>query len=153
MQATLWVLLSTLGFYLLWLMGDIKKPFLLAMAIRTSAFSFVGAGSIGAAGWFGTATAAVVAWANSVGAEFGAESFGSGAVWVVWLFASITWVLTILPESWFGRQIPDGLSVSGWFLPSLCVSIPGPVGDLFQNLFNLVGDVMVTGARHLIGAG
>lgn len=153
MPATLWVLLTVAGFALLTVMSYIKQATLRAIAVRGAAFSFVGAGTIGAAGLIGALTANVIAWVNGVGTDLGRDALGTGALWIVWLFLSIAWLLTMLPESWFGRDIPDWLSVSGLFLPALCVSIPGPVGEFFRAVFDAIGEFMVTAARNLIGAG
>jgi hypothetical protein len=153
MQATLWVLLTAIGFVVIAFMDRIPQAFLRAVAIRGAAISFVGAGTIGASGWIGSAAAGVLAWANGVGNDFGKEAFGTAALWIVWLVLSAAWVLTMLPESWFKGDIPDGLSVSGLFLPALSVTIPGPVGDFFQRMFEGLGHFAVSSVQRIIGAG
>lgn len=153
MQATLWVLLTALGFVVIAFMDRIPQAFLRAVAIRSAAVSFIGAGTIGAAGWIGAASASVLAWANGVGNDLGKEALGTAALWVVWLVLSAAWVATMLPESWFRGDIPDWLSVSGLFLPALTVTVPGPVGDAFTRLFEWLGDLAVAAVSNLIEAG
>lgn len=150
MEATLWLILTVAGFGLLRAMAYVGHPLLDAVMVRAAAFSFAGAGTIGASGWLGDAAAAVVSWANSAGSQAGAAALGTGAVWVVWALLSIAWLLTLLPESWFGAEIPDSLSIAGLLLPALAASIPGTLGDLLRQVINGAGELMVSLVRGLV---
>ena len=148
---TLWLLLTALGFLLLRSMGHIGSATLQAISVRVAAFLFIAAGTIGAAGWIGQASHTGIRIANQTGNAATAQAMGAGAIWIVWLLVMIAWVAGILPESWFAWQIPDGLSISGLFLPSLTAFLPAGVGDKFGSLFATIGDLMVAGVRLLIG--
>jgi hypothetical protein len=150
MGATLWLVLTVAGFGLLRAMEYVAHPTLEAVIIRAAAFSFAGAGTIGAAGWLGDAVTSVVTWANDAGAEAGAAALGTGAVWVIWAVFSIAWVLTLLPDEWFGARIPDSLSVAGLVLPALAASIPGPLGDILREIISGAGNLMVSLARGAV---
>jgi len=149
--ATLWMVLTVAGFGLLRAMDYTTHPLLDALLVRAAAFSFVGAGLIGASGWLGTTIAATVSWANGVGASVGSAAFGTGAVWIAWLVMAVAWVLTILPETWFDAPIPDWLSVAGLVLPALAASIPGPLGQGLRSAISAAGHVMITGASRAVG--
>lgn len=151
MQATLWLVLLALGLGLIFTMHRFPNATSRAVAIRVAASAFIGVGTLTVGGWSGEFVSWVYDTANSLGAAFGQQAFGTGAVWILWLAMSIAWSLTMLPESWFRGEIPDPLSISGVFLPALSAAIPGRLGDLFQAFFDWLGHLMVTGAAWLIG--
>jgi hypothetical protein len=146
----LWLVLAVTGFGLMRATERVGHPLIAAMLVRASAFSFVGAGLIGASGWLGDLMASAVGAVNSAGAQAGAAALGTGAVWVVWLLASAAWVLTLLPESWFAGEIPDWLSMSGLVLPALAASIPGRLGDLLSAVITGAGNLMVELVRQAV---
>jgi hypothetical protein len=149
--ATLWLVLTVAGFGLLRAMDHTTHAFLDAVLLRTAAFSFVGAGLVGASGWLGSAASSMVGWMNSAGAQAGAAALGTGAVWVIWAALTISWILTILPETWFAARIPDWLSISGLLLPSLAASIPGPLGELLRQATDSAGTLMIHLASAAVG--
>jgi hypothetical protein len=151
MGATLWLLLTVAGFGFLWAMEYVGHPLIDAVLVRAAAFSFAGAGTIGAAGWLGHAATALVQGVNQAGARAGAAAIGTGAVWVIWAVLSIAWVLTLLPETWFAARIPDSLSVAGLLLPALASSIPGPLGDLLRHVITGAGKLMVALVSQAVG--
>lgn len=144
MNATLWVLLVVAGFGGLWCVDKAKGGLLKALLVRAAAFSFAGAGMIGASGWIGTAITKVIAAVNEAAAEAGMVALGTAAVWIAWLVLGLAWILTILPESWFGAEMPDWLSVTGLVLPALAVSIPGPIGNAIQGIIHGAGQLMIS---------
>ena len=75
---------------------------------------------------------------------------GTSAIWVLWLLASVAWVLTMLPESMFSGEIPDWLSISGLVLPALAASIPGRVGDLLNGVITGAGNLMIELVRQAV---
>lgn len=152
MSATVWLVLTVLGFVTLRSMVYMRHATLKAIAIRFAAFAFLGAGTVGAAGWLGHAMTAVIGAVNRIGAAAGAAAIGTGAVWIVWALMAVAWILTLLPERWFGRDIPDWLSMSGLILPALAVTIPGPFGQALRAVTKAVGGLMVSGARTVVGA-
>jgi hypothetical protein len=143
MGATLWLVLTVAGFGFLRAMEYTGRPLLEAIMIRAAAFSFAGAGTVGASGWLGAAVTSTVRWLNDVGSSAGAAAIGTGAVWVIWAVMSIAWVLTLLPDSWFAADIPDALSIAGLVLPALAASIPGPLGDLLREAIGGAGRLMI----------
>lgn len=151
MTATLWVLLVVAGFGGLWCVDKAKGGLLKALLVRAAAFSFAGAGMIGASGWIGTAMEKVVAAVNEAAAEAGTIALGTGAVWIIWLGLGLAWILTILPESWFGAEMPDWLSVTGLVLPALAVSIPGPIGNAIQGIIHGAGQMMISLVGGAVG--
>ena len=151
MGATLWLVLAVAGFGLLRAMDHVQHPLLDAVMVRAAAFSFAGAGLIGASGWLGDVTASVISAVNAAGERAGSAAIGTGAVWVIWLIASVAWVLTILPQSWFGAEIPDWLSMFGLVLPSLAASIPGPLGEALRSVITGAGQLMIEVARQAVG--
>jgi hypothetical protein len=152
MSATVWLVLTVMGFVLLRSMVYIRHATLKAIAIRVAAFAFIGAGTVGAAGWLGHAMTAAISAVNRIGGQAGAAAIGTGAVWIVWALLAGAWILTLLPESWFGRDIPDWLSMSGLVLPALAVTIPGPFGSMVRSVTTAVGGLMVAGAHAAVGA-
>src|SRR4051812_38151289 len=128
-EATIWLVLVVAGFGLLRALDYVHHEWLAAAMVRVAALSFVGAGVIGARGWVGNFLTGAVHLVNTTGARVGAVALGTGAVWVLWLVLTAAWVLTLLPDRWFGAGIPDWLSISGVVLPGLAASIPGHVGD------------------------
>ena len=153
MNGTLWVLLVATGMALMWAMRHTNVALLDAVLVRASAFSFAGAGVIGATGWMGTATAWTVATANNVGADLGAASVGSTAVWIVWAAISGMWVLTLLPERWFKKSIPDWLAFAGLLLPGLAASVPGGLGAMLRQVITACGGLLVTAVSNAVGIG
>lgn len=150
MSPTLWLLLTAGGWALLWVMKYVGKPTGQALLVRAAAFAFIGAGTIGASGWIGQTLRGLLDTANTTGNQATSAAVGAGAIWIVWMFLAGAWLLCLLPESWFGRDIPDWLSISGLILPSLSSAIPGPVGDFFTTVFTTIGSAMANGARGLI---
>jgi hypothetical protein len=152
MSATVWLVLTVLGFVTLRSMVYMRHATLKAIAIRFAAFAFLGAGTVGAAGWLGHAMTSVIGAVNRIGAQAGAAAIGTGAVWIAWALMAGAWILTLLPERMFGRDIPDWLSMSGLVLPALAVTIPGPFGQLIRAVTTAVGGLMVAGAHAAVGA-
>lgn len=152
MSATVWLVLTATGFALLRSMAYMRHEKLRAIAVRAAAFAFIGAGTIGAAGWLGKAITALVTGANRVGGQASLSLLGTSAVWIVWAGLGIAWVLTLLPRRWFSLDIPDWLSVTGLVLPALAVSIQGPVGETLRTVTDTVGGLMVAGAQAAVGA-
>jgi hypothetical protein len=146
----MWLVLTVAGFGLLRAMDYVNRPLIAALLVRAAAFSFAGAGVIGASGWIGQVMASIVTWVNNAGENAGTAALGTGAVWVIWLLASVAWVLTILPESWFAAEIPDWLSVSGLVLPSLAAAIPGPAGEALRAVITGAGTLMIELVRQAV---
>lgn len=144
MTATLWVLLVVAGFGGLWCVDKAKGGLLKALLVRAAAFSFAGAGMLGASGWIGTAIDKIVTAVNEAAVEAGTIAIGTGAVWIAWLVLGLAWILTVLPESWFGAEMPDWLSVSGLVLPGLAAAIPGPVGNAIEGIIYGAGQLMIS---------
>ena len=151
MNGTLWALLVFVGFGLMWTMRHTKAALLDAVFVRVAAFSFAGAGVIGASGWIGTALAWTVTTANDLGATLGAATLGTTAVWMVWLALSLMWVLTLLPAQVFTKEIPDWLAVAGLVLPGLAASIPGEIGELLRQVIEACGQLMVDVVAGVFG--
>lgn len=152
MGPTLWLVLTVAGFGLLRAMDHVMHPMLDAVMVRAAAFSFAGAGAIGASGWLGEFVTAAVSGVNQAGAKAGAAAIGTGAIWVLWAVLSIAWILTLLPETWFAARIPDSLSVAGLVLPALAASIPGPLGGILREAIHGAGNLMLSLARQAVGA-
>lgn len=151
MGPTLWFVLVVAGFGLLRAMDYVHHTLLAALLVRIAAFSFMGAGIIGASGFLGDLAAAAVAWVNEAAAAAGTAALGTGAVWVIWAVLAIAWILTILPDQWFDATIPDWLSISGLLLPALAASIPGPLGDGLRQAIDAAGRLMISLARQAVG--
>jgi hypothetical protein len=149
-EATLWFVLAVTGFGLLRAVGHVGHYLVAQVLVRVAAFSFVGAGLIGASGWLGQVMAQAVAGVNAAAAQAGVMALGTGAVWVVWLLASVAWVLTILPTRWFAAEIPDWLSIGGLVLPSLAASIPGRLGEVLNGLITAAGTLRVDLVRQAV---
>jgi hypothetical protein len=152
MAGTLWVLLVAMGFGWMWAMRWTRNPMLDAIFVRAAAFSFAGAGIVGANGWLGGALKWTVTQVNAISGAAGTAGLGTAAVWIVWAALSIMWVLTLVPERWFGKSIPDWLSVGGIVLPGLAMSIPGPLGAALTRVMTLAGGLMVGVVKYLVGA-
>lgn len=153
MTGTLWLLLVVTGVGLMWAMRYTRHALLDAVLVRASAFSFVGAGIVGAGGWIGALLAGLVGGVNQLGAALGMAAIGTAAVWIVWLAMTAMWVLTLLPERWFGRSIPDWLAFSGLVLPGLAAAIPGPLGQGLHTAVVACGNLMVHGVGQAFGLG
>jgi hypothetical protein len=151
MTGTLWLLLVAAGVGLMWAMRYTQHAMLDAVLVRASAFSYAGAGVIGAGGWIGRMLAGLVDGVNSAAASLGVAALGTAAVWVVWAGLSLAWVLTLLPEQWFGRDIPDWLAISGVVLPALAASIPGPLGQGLHDVIEACGGLMIDGVGQAFG--
>jgi hypothetical protein len=135
----------------MWTMRYTRIAFLDALLIRASAFSFVGAGIVGADGWIGSIMTGLINGLNAVGAQLGAAVIGSAAIWIVWAGMSLAWVLTMLPETWFGRSIPDWLAISGIVLPPLAAAIPGQFGAVMNDIIGACGQLMISGVGSAFG--
>ncbi len=153
MTGTLWLLLVACGVGLMWVMRYTRHPLIDAVLVRASAFSFAGAGIVGAGGWIGTVLTGLVKGLNSIGAQLGTAAIGSAAVWIVWAALSLMWVLTILPERWFGRGIPDWLAISGVVLPAMAASIPGEFGQVVSRVIEACGQLMIHAVGSAFGVG
>jgi len=151
MTGTLWVLLVATGLGLMWAMRWTRSPMLDAALIRAAAFSYAGAGVIGAQGWIGQSLRWMVESVNRVGAQAGSAGVGTAAVWVVWAGLAIMWVLTLLPERWFSKPIPDWLAISGVMLPGMAASIPGPLGAGLSRVITAAGGLMVNLVSYAFG--
>lgn len=151
MGATLWLLLVATGVGLMWAMRYTTIGWLDAVLIRASASSFVGAGIVGAGGWVGDLISGLVGAVTKFGGQIGMAGLGTGAVWVVWLGLCGMWVLTMLPETWFAKPIPDWLVFAGAFLPSVAGAIPGPLGDGLERVITTLGQLMVNAVRSAFG--
>lgn len=147
MTGTLWLLLVASGVGLMWVMRYTRHPMVDAVLVRASAFSFAGAGIVGAGGWIGDLLGGLVEGVNSLGGQLGIAAVGSAAVWIIWAGLSLMWILTLLPESWFGRSIPDWLAISGVVLPAMASSIPGAFGDAMSRVITACGELMI----HVVG--
>jgi hypothetical protein len=153
MTGTLWLLLVACGVGLMWVMRYTRHPMIDAVLVRASAFSFAGAGIVGAGGWIGDLLGGLVGGLNTVGAQLGSAAIGSAAVWIVWAGLSLMWVLTILPERWFGRSIPDWLAISGVVLPGMAASIPGEFGQAMTRAITGCGQLMINLVGSAFGVG
>ena len=107
---------------------------------------------MGANGWLGNSLKWAVAQVNAISGAAGTAGLGTAAVWIAWAALSIMWVLTLVPERWFGKSIPDWLSVGGIVLPGLAASIPGPLGAALNQAMHVAGGLMIAFVKYLVGA-
>lgn len=150
-ESTTWVVLTAAGFLFLYLMTLTSKALFDAILVRLAAFSFVGAGFIGASGWLGGFIDGLVTTTNSTGNEVARNAVGASIVWVAAAGLAIAWIVGILPESWFSGAIPDWLSMSGLILPAFMVSIPGPAGDFLTTVLRTCANLVTGPAQSLFG--
>lgn len=143
MAGTLWLLLLCAGVALMWVMRWTANATLDAILIRAAASAFMGAGTVGAAGWIGDWLRIGVGMVNDIGQQAGAAALGTGAVWVIWLGLNGMWVLTMLPERVFKLEIPDWLAFCGLILPAVSGSIPGPIGEALRGVNDFAANLMI----------
>jgi hypothetical protein len=119
MPTVAWLLLAGLGFWLLRTVPRARNLTLKAVMVRLAAVLFLVAGTVSAGGVVGSG----ISWfVHATGA------IGAGIAWVAWLVLALSWLAGMVPERWFGGDVPDWLSVSGMVLPALLASVPGAVG-------------------------
>ncbi len=123
-----WILMTAVAMGFMWVMRYTEEDWMDAILIRLAAASFVGAGLIGAAGWLGEVMTSGIAWVMKTGDSLGSQAFGTGVVWIVTAGLMIAWILSMVPEKWIRFNPPDWLVISGLFIPSLQVSVPGLLG-------------------------
>lgn len=144
MKGTLWVTLVFTGLALMWAMRWTTRPTLDAILIRASAASYLAAGTVGAAGWIGDLLRTTIGWVNDLVESVGRSAVGTTAVvGLLWLALTGMWVLTMLPESWFKKQIPDWLAFSGLIIPSVAGAIPGPIGEAMRSVIQTISGLMI----------
>ena len=142
MPTVAWLLLAALGVWILRTMPRAKHRTVKAVLVRTAAILVMTAGAISAGGWIGQA----LAWLVDV-----AGGIGGGVAWVLWLIGALSWLAGMVPEKWFGGDVPDWLSMSGLALPSLLVSVPGPVGQGMTEAMTGVSDLVNSGMSQAFG--
>jgi hypothetical protein len=121
--------------------------------VRLSALCYLAAGVVGAGGWFGRWMEDLVSWTIRTGQDIGVASVGTKSfLGIVVLVGAIGFLLALLPDSWWGGQMPDWGSVCGAILPALAVSIPGPIGEwLRDDVFPALATPLVNLARSALG--
>ena len=132
MPTVAWLLLAALGFWLLRTIPRARHRTLKAAMVRIAAVLFLVAGTVSAGGMIG---AGITWFVHATGA------IGAGIAWVAWLVLALSWLAGMVPERWFGGDVPDWLSVSGLLLPALLASVPGAIGGA------------ITTATHLVAGG
>jgi hypothetical protein len=140
MPTVAWTLLAALAFWALKNVKRAKHKTLKAVLVRTAAILFLVAGTITAGGVIGRALQQVVQLTGQIGA---------GIVWVLWVVLALSWLAGMVPEKWFSGNVPDWLSVSGLVLPSLLVSVPGPVGRGMRVAMRAAHDTVGSGLGSL----
>lgn len=121
---------------------------------RLGAMFFAGAGAVGATGWAGDAMRTITDAVLGAGDQLGAAVFGVTVTWILIAVLGIAWVGAFLPRRWFGWNYPDWLAISGLFLPSLLVAVPGVLGSLLRSGIELAGNgaIFIVGQATGIGA-
>jgi hypothetical protein len=153
MDAGLWVALTVVGTAFL-LSKQLAGHNLVTWAlVRLSALCYLAAGVVGAAGWFGRWMEDIVSWSIRTGQDIGVSTLGTKWVLgIVVLVGAIGFLLALLPDSWWGGQMPDWGSVCGLLLPALATSIPGPIGAwLRTDVFPALAAPLVNLARSALG--
>lgn len=144
MGPTTWFALVAFGFFLIrFVIPRVGNKTVKAISVRVAALSFLGAGLITASGWIGNIEDQGIRLANKQGADLTAAIVGAAVIWIIWLLLALMMLLTFLPESWFGGDIPDWLSISGVFLPSLMSYVPGSIGEFMRRLMEAGGGVLI----------
>jgi hypothetical protein len=129
MGAALFILYTGLAVILLYLM-KFTGEFLDAIFVRVAAILFLAAGFIGGSGIIGNAMKQIFNQTNANGDAIARTAVGSAIMYLVWFALGLLWLLCLLPERWFGKAIPDWLSVGGIILPAGVATIPGPAGKM-----------------------
>ncbi|MGL5830484.1 MAG: hypothetical protein ACRC0L_13095 [Angustibacter sp.] len=143
-----WALMVAVAMGLMWVMRYTEQDWLDAVLIRLAASAFVGAGLIGASGWLGEVMTSGTDWVMKTGDSLGSQAFGTAVVWIVTAGLMIAWILSMLPEQWIKFDPPDWLVISGLFIPSLQVSVPGLLGQVLRNVTTWAGsgiNMMISG--------
>lgn len=151
--ASLWVALTVVASALLLGKQLAGHNLITVILVRVAALCFLAAGVIGADGWIGRVTSDLIGWVTHTGQDASKVAFGTAlTVGVIVAAGSIAWLLALLPDSWWGGQMPDWGSVLGLFLPALAVSIPGPIGNWLRNdVFPALAGPMVSTVRSWFG--
>ncbi len=153
MSAGLWVALTVVATAFLLGRQLAGHNLLTWLMVRLAALCYLAAGVLGAAGWLGRWVDALITWIIRTSTDAGDATVGTGLVLgVIVAVGSISWLLALLPDSWWGGQMPDWGSVGALFLPALAVSIPGPVGEwLREDVFPALAQPMIDAARSVFG--
>lgn len=153
MGASLWVALTVVGAAILVAKELAGHNLITAVLVRFAALSFMAAGFIGADGWIGRWVNSLVAWAIHTGQHASSTAFGSALlVGVLTAVGAALWLLALLPDNWWGGQMPDWGSALGLVLPSLAASIPGPAGAWFRDdVFPALAAPMIATVRSWFG--
>jgi hypothetical protein len=144
-----WGLMTAVGFGLMFMMRY-TGPRTDKVLVRLAAAAFVGAGAIGAAGWFGEAIAMSTSWAISLTDKLGAQAFGAGIAWILIAALGVLWVGALLPDKVFKYDFPDWLVITGLVLPALLGSVPGPLGESLRAVVQWAGSSMNNAVAGLI---
>jgi hypothetical protein len=110
---------------------------------RVAACCFVGAGTIGAVGWLGSAMNTVVGWTVTTTDSLSAGALGTPVAWIAAAGLGFAWVGALVPDQWFHFRFPDWLSYSGLLLPALLASVPGNLGNVLNQIVTWCGTGMV----------
>lgn len=153
MGAGVWVCLTAVGIAMMLSKQLAGASFITWCLVRLSALFLLAAGVVGAAGWIGRWTNDLITWAISTATNAGDAALGTGVVLgVVVAIGSVAWLLALLPDSWWGGQMPDWGSACGLILPSLAVSIPGPIGrTLREDVFPALTSPLIDWVRSWFG--
>lgn len=153
MAGTVWLFLVAAGVGFLWLVPHVGHHWAEALALRAGHLSLLGAGTVGAAGWLGSATKSVLAaTVHAVGAGGSALIGTTAVVGLTALGLCIAWVLGILPARVVAFDPPDWLAYAGLLLPAVAAQIPGPIGHLVGSLITGTGQLVVGLGRTAVGA-
>lgn len=153
MDAGLWVALTVIGTALLLSKQLAGHNVVTWVLVRAAALFYLAAGVVQPAGWIGRWTSAAIEWFIRTFTSFSTSAVGTGiALGVLVFVGAVGWLLAILPDSWWGGQMPDWASVSGLTLPALAVAIPGPAGQwLREDVFPALSQPMISGVAQLFG--
>ncbi len=133
-SASLWVALTVLATAFLLTKQLAGHNLVTAILVRVAALLYLAAGVIGAKGWIGGWITDLRDWIIGTTNDASQSALNTAITLGVLVFVgSVLWLLALLPDSWWGGQMPDWGSVAGLFLAGLASSIPGPAGHLFRD--------------------
>jgi hypothetical protein len=148
--AASFVLYAGLAVGVLYLM-QYTGEFLDAIFVRLAAILFLAAGFVGGSGIIGDTMDSIFNQTNATGDQVAKTAVGSAVMYLFWFLLGLGWLLCLLPERWFSKQIPDWLSVGGLILPAGVATIPGPAGDAIMSLMQTITGVVATPMAKLFG--
>lgn len=152
--ATLWAALTAVGVTLLVIKEFVGFDIAKAILWRVAALFLAAAGTVGAVGWLGRWSRDTITWGVHLGQNASKDAVGAAAlIGIVIGLVTLVWLAAVLiPNNWFAVKLNDVASLFGLILPSLAVTIPGPVGEwLRTGVWPALAQPMIDGVSQMFG--